>query len=129
MSTGTGSTLDGELAGIVVRRWDAAAPTRVIVLVDGYGEYGARHEHVAERLAGDGAVVYAPDPGGHGGDIAGVVARARDEQPGLPLLVVPGLPLLVLGPSAGGIIAAQPDEVLDELAAFVDNLTREHEAV
>jgi alpha-beta hydrolase superfamily lysophospholipase len=85
------------------------------VIVHGYGEHGGRYEHVAQRFAADGAVVYAPDHRGHGrsdgeralvtdieqlvDDVAAVIAHARSEHADLPVVV--------LGHSMGGIIAAR----------------------
>jgi alpha-beta hydrolase superfamily lysophospholipase len=102
--------------GLVVHRWEPSEPARrIVLLLHGYGEHAGRYEHVAARLAADGAVVYAPDHRGHGrsegepalvedmedlvNDAASVLARARAEHPGLPATV--------LGHSMGGIIATR----------------------
>ena len=37
-----------------------------MLIVHGYAEYAARYGHLAERLSGDGAVVYGQDHVGHG---------------------------------------------------------------
>ncbi len=90
----------------------------------GYAEHGGRYGHVAAALTERGAVVYADDHLGHGrsdgeralitdfghviedlGTLAGI---ARNEHPGLPLILV--------GHSMGGLLAARfaqrwPDEV------------------
>jgi alpha-beta hydrolase superfamily lysophospholipase len=108
-------TIDGERGKIVVRRWDAAEPKRIVVLAHGLGEHSGRYEHVAQRLVTDGAVVYAPDHHGHGrsdgerglvddvesmsSDVGRVLALARSEHPGLPIAL--------LGHSLGGVIVTR----------------------
>ncbi len=108
-------TIDGSRGKLFVRRWDAGEPTRIVLLVHGFGEHGGRYQHVAERLVADGAVVYAPDHFGHGrsegekgvvddvellADDAGrVLELARDEHPGLPWAM--------LGHSLGGVVATR----------------------
>jgi alpha-beta hydrolase superfamily lysophospholipase len=115
MSKATDITIDGARGKVFVQRWDADGAKRIVVLVHGIGEHSGRYEHVASRLAADGAVVYAPDHHGHGrsegerglvdnielmvDDLARVVALARAERPGLPVAM--------LGHSLGGIIATR----------------------
>ena len=111
----THSSLDGTRGKIFIRRWDTTDPKRIVVLVHGIGEHSGRYEHVAERLAADGAIVYAPDHHGHGrsegerglvddveaivDDVTRVVERAKSEHPGLPVAI--------LGHSLGGLIATR----------------------
>jgi alpha-beta hydrolase superfamily lysophospholipase len=115
LSKSTDITLDGKRGTILVRRWGTSDPQRVVVLVHGLGEHSGRYEHVATRLAADGAIVYAPDHHGHGrsdgerglvddleamvDDVATVVEKARAEHPGLPVAL--------LGHSLGGVIATR----------------------
>ena len=96
-------------------RWQEGDPRWVAVLVHGYGEHVGRYEHVARRLVADGAAVYGHDHVGHGrsdgervlvadfepvvDDVRLLVGRAREEHPGLPLVLV--------GHSMGGMIAAR----------------------
>lgn len=91
------------------------APTWVAVLVHGYGEHIGRYQWVADRLTHDGAVVYGHDHVGHGrsvgervivedfellvDDLDLLVRRAHEEHPDLPLVLV--------GHSMGGLIAAR----------------------
>jgi alpha-beta hydrolase superfamily lysophospholipase len=115
MSRAQDISINGARGNIFVRRWDATDPQRIVVLAHGYGEHGGRYEHVAQRLAADGAVVYAPDHHGHGrsdgepglvsdievlvDDLATVLALARAEHPGVPSAL--------LGHSLGGIIVTR----------------------
>lgn len=88
-------------------------PKAVVVLAHGLHEHSGRYEHVAERLNRSGYAVYTVDHEGHGrsggtkgnvGSMAGVlddfdhVRRTAQEQH-------PGLPVVVLGHSMGGLIA------------------------
>jgi alpha-beta hydrolase superfamily lysophospholipase len=121
-----------EIAGargrVAIRRWAAEDPRFVVLLAHGYGEHAGRYAHVAERLVEAGAVVYAPDHLGHGRsegeraliedvediltDLAGVEQRARNENSGLPLVVI--------GHSMGGVIATRYVQTRrPELAALV----------
>jgi alpha-beta hydrolase superfamily lysophospholipase len=115
MSKSIDIAIGGTRGTLLVRRWDTPHPKRIVVLVHGIGEHSGRYEHVATRLAADGAVVYAPDHHGHGrsdgerglvddiggivDDLARVVEKARSEHPGLPVAM--------LGHSLGGIIATR----------------------
>lgn len=90
-------------------------PSWLAVLVHGYGEHIGRYEHVAEYLCAQGAAVYGLDHRGHGRsegervlieDFAGVVedvhrlvTQARSAYTRLPLVMV--------GHSMGGLIAAR----------------------
>lgn len=98
-------------------------PRGVVVLAHGYGEHARRYDHVAEAFGQAGLAMYALDHRGHGraggkrvrvrhmkefvADYRTLVATARKENPGIPLIV--------LGHSMGGGIAfaygvAHPDE-------------------
>jgi alpha-beta hydrolase superfamily lysophospholipase len=121
-----------ELAGtegtVRVRVWPRAAPERVVLLSHGYGEHIGRYEHVAPVLVERGAVVYGPDHVGHGesdgervliadfehvvDDLHAVAERASEEHPGLPVVLI--------GHSMGGLIAARyAQRHGDELAGLV----------
>lgn len=108
--------------------WENPAPRQVVVLAHGIGEHARRYDHVADALVDAGAVVYAPDHDGHGvssGEralvddvevmVTDLVAVGRDA-----VAAHPGLPVVLLGHSMGGLIAvrtAQRGELpLDVLA-------------
>ena len=107
------STPDGETLSL--RRLPAAGRSRgVVVLVHGLAEHAGRYKALAERLRGWGFAVWAHDHHGHGessgargglpselrlvDDLARVIDDARRENPGLPLVL--------LGHSLGGLVAA-----------------------
>src|SRR5271167_4828007 len=104
------ASADGtQLAGY---RWAAdqdQSAAGVVVLVHGMGEHLRRYDHVADALASQGFVVYGHDHRGHGASLAAtdepgqlgpngwsalvddlnlVIARAKSDQPGLPVLLV-----------------------------------------
>ncbi len=119
---------DGARERVTVREWTSGAPSWIAVLVHGYAEHAARYDAVADVLVTVGATVSAPDHIGHGRtggtrglvpdfeevvrDVRAVCDRARGQHPGLPLVV--------LGHSMGGGIAARcAQEFGHELAALV----------
>ena len=95
---------------IVGYRWDPAWILRgAVQLTHGMGEHVQRYDALARALTGRGLVVYGQDHRGHGatarhadelgqlgpdgwsqlvGDIDLLVSRIRDEQPGLPLVLL-----------------------------------------
>ncbi len=113
--TPTESTFAGVRGKIQSYAWSAAEPRYVVVLAHGYGEHARRYDHVAEALVGDGAAVVALDHHGHGRsegervsvgdtedftlDLDALVEQARAEHPGLPLVLI--------GHSMGGLIATR----------------------
>ncbi|KOX07591.1 alpha/beta hydrolase [Streptomyces sp. NRRL B-3648] len=108
-------TLDGTHGPLAVHEWPHPAPRRLVLLVHGYGEHAGRYAGPAAVLTGHGAAVYAPDHAGHGRsagervlvedfedlvtDVHAVADLARAAHPGLPLVLV--------GHSMGGLIAAR----------------------
>jgi alpha-beta hydrolase superfamily lysophospholipase len=112
----TDFALAGHAGSLHARRWSPAGDaTYVALLCHGYGEHLGRYEHVAARLTADGATVYAVDHVGHGEsagervlitDFEKVVEdfhllheRASEDHPGLPVVLI--------GHSMGGMIAAR----------------------
>ena len=95
---------------IVSYRWDPASqPRGAVQLTHGMGEHVLRYSALAGALAKGGLVVYGQDHRGHGAtarsadelgqlgpdgwtrlveDIDLLVSRVRDEQPGLPLVLL-----------------------------------------
>lgn len=119
-STATLSTFtasDGD--NLAIHDWPVSEgqPLRgVVVLVHGLGEHAGRYEHVARRLNDWGFAVRGYDQFGHGesggprgglpspsrlvDDLAEMVQSARTRTPD-------GVPLILLGHSMGGLVAAQ----------------------
>lgn len=88
-------------------------PRAVVVLVHGVSEHSGRYHHVAARLVADGHAVHALDHRGHGrsegpralidrmdhavADVDELVEAAADTHPGVPVVM--------LGHSMGGLVA------------------------
>jgi alpha-beta hydrolase superfamily lysophospholipase len=121
-------TFAGVTDVITYRVWPNDEARHLVILVHGYGEHLGRYEHVADFLVARGAVVAAPDHVGHGRsggervliedyepvveDLHTMVLRVRAEHLGLPLVMV--------GHSMGGMIAARyAQRHRDELTALV----------
>lgn len=118
-------SFDGSEGRVFYRCWEPeGVPLRIVQIVHGYAEHGGRYGHVAAALTGRGAVVYAADHLGHGrsegeralitdfdhvvADLHALAAIARSDHPGLPLVLV--------GHSMGGLLSARfaqqwPEEV------------------
>ena len=105
--TGDGLTL-------FVRSWRPEGPARaVVVIVHGFNSHSGEYAWVASQLVTAGLAVYAPDLRGRGksdgerffvnsfgdwvNDVAKVVSLATSREPGLPMFL--------LGHSAGGVVA------------------------
>jgi alpha-beta hydrolase superfamily lysophospholipase len=114
LSTFTAS--DGD--NLAVQEWGVPDDVRlrgVIVVVHGLGEHAGRYEKLAQRLVGWGFAVRGYDQYGHGesggvrgalpietrliDDLADVIEATRTRME-------PGLPLIVLGHSLGGLVAS-----------------------
>jgi alpha-beta hydrolase superfamily lysophospholipase len=127
LSTYTAS--DGE--NIAVQDWPLAEGTRaraLVLVVHGLGEHAHRYDHVAQRLNAWGYAVRGYDHYGHGdpGGVRGGLPSANRLVDDLADLVDStrrgvgaGLPLVVLGHSLGGLVAAlfaaQRPQALDAL--------------
>lgn len=105
---------------LAIRRWSVDAPRGQVVIVHGLGEHSGRYGPVAARLLSGGWQVGAYDLRGHGrsGGPRGGVRRADDHlrdlstvldhlHPAPPGGAGPAGPLVLLGHSMGGQIAAQ----------------------
>ncbi len=138
-------TFDGAAGSIHYERWAGESPPNcIVVIVHGYAEYAARYGHLAERLVADGAVVYGQDHMGHGhsdgeralitdfgdvvADLRTLVDRANADHPGLPLVMI--------GHSMGGLLTSrfaqgQPEDVaaIGLLGAVIGDWTWAREAL
>ena len=105
-------------------------PKKVIVVQHGFGEHSGRYQNLIAALEGEKASVYALDARGHGktpgkrghisdfnlyaSDLAVLVAKARAENKGVPIIL--------LGHSMGALIAtlaALKSEVATELSGLI----------
>ncbi len=135
MAQGQSSTMRDErmegVGGITLftRSWrPAGKPTGVVVIVHGFNSHSGHYTWVAEQFTARGLAVYALDLRGRGssdgerffvdrfseyvGDVGRLVAMAKAREPGLPVFL--------LGHSAGGVLSCV--YVLDhqaELAGFI----------
>jgi alpha-beta hydrolase superfamily lysophospholipase len=116
MAESTEWTYRGLHGDLTARTWAGSdEPTHVVVIAHGYGEHVGRYERVADALVRNDGVVYAVDHVGHGksegdrvlvpdfedvvSDLHELDETARREHPGLPVVL--------LGHSMGGLIAAR----------------------
>jgi alpha-beta hydrolase superfamily lysophospholipase len=109
-------TFDGSEGTVYYQRWLPDAPARrAVVIVHGYAEHGGRYAHVAEALADDDTATYAADHLGHGrsdGERALIVdfELVVDDLERLVERVaadLPGLPVVMVGHSMGGLLTAR----------------------
>jgi len=106
-----------------LQRWPAAAapPRGLVLIVHGLGEHIGRYAPVAEFLNVRGWAVAGYDQRGHGrsGGARGAMPEAFSLAADLAQVIdaarLPGLPLVLLGHSMGGLLAAR--FVAEELAA------------
>lgn len=112
---------------LFARAWATGGvePSWLAVLVHGYGEHSGRYEHVAQHLCANGAAVYSLDHRGHGRssgeraliddfadttqDVHRVITQARTAYSSLPLILI--------GHSMGGMIAARYAQLHPEQVA------------
>jgi acylglycerol lipase len=121
-------TLIGTRGALSAREWPHPAPRYLVLVVHGYGEHTGRYEQLADVLTGHGAAVFGPDHLGHGRsagervlieDFEDVVTDTHTVAD-LARAAQPGLPLVVLGHSMGGLIAARyAQRHATQLAALV----------
>jgi acylglycerol lipase len=105
------------------RSIEPADPKGLVLILHGYGEHSGRYEHVMDAFAARDYAVYVPDHRGHGhsqrvfGDIEGR-DKLREDIRILTQNIKqahPGLPVVVLGHSVGGMLA------LYQLIAYQDD--------
>lgn len=107
-------TADGQT--LALREWRAtpAAPLALVHITHGLGEHAGRYAHVARRLNAMGFAVRAHDHFGHGmsSGARGGLPHEKRLLDDLALLIddaraaYPGLPVVLLGHSMGGLVAA-----------------------
>jgi alpha-beta hydrolase superfamily lysophospholipase len=120
--------LEGSRGSIAVREWPHPRPRYLALVIHGYGEHAGRYAEVAHALVAHGAAVFGPDHLGHGrsagervviedfedvvADVHAVAALARAAHPGVPVVMI--------GHSMGGLIAARYTQLHgDTLTALV----------
>jgi alpha-beta hydrolase superfamily lysophospholipase len=89
-------------------------PKAIILLVHGYAEHAGRYQHFADHCAGKGYAVFAVDHWGHGQSdgIPGYIPAFSVFHDGVDQLFAcarqdfPGLPVMLVGHSMGGLISA-----------------------
>lgn len=108
-------TLTGTRGSVVAVEWPRERPRYVALLVHGYGEHIGRYEYVADVLTAHGAAVFGPDHMGHGKsagervlieDFEDVVTDVHTVEE-LARATYPGVPVVLIGHSMGGLIAAR----------------------
>ncbi|WP_329348467.1 lysophospholipase [Streptomyces sp. NBC_01261] len=121
-------TLTGTRGTITAHEWPHQRPRYIALVTHGYGEHMGRYAELAAVLRTHGAAVFGPDHQGHGTsagervliedfedvvtDLHGVADLARSTHPGVPLVLI--------GHSMGGLIASRfAQRHGDELAALV----------
>ncbi|MFE0514309.1 alpha/beta hydrolase [Streptomyces sp. NPDC058964] len=120
--------LTGTRGTITALEWPHPGPRYVALVVHGYGEHAGRYRELAQVLTRHGAAVYGPDHIGHGRsagervvieDFEDVVTDVHAVA-GLARAAHPGLPVVLIGHSMGGLIAARyAQRYGDGLAALV----------
>jgi alpha-beta hydrolase superfamily lysophospholipase len=109
-----GVFLSSDNVRIFYQSWQVAHPKGILVISHGLGEHSGRYQNLLETLSGKGISVYAPDHRGSGmsGGIRGHVDDFSKFYKDIKHLVDtvvrkenPGIPMLLLGHSLGGLIA------------------------
>jgi alpha-beta hydrolase superfamily lysophospholipase len=113
---------------LAVHEWAQGEPRFLALLVHGYGEHLGRYDYVAQRLAARGGRVFGPDHQGHGQsdgervlvtDYAAVVEDVHRVALAMTRRY-PGVPLVLVGHSMGGLIATRYAQLYgSSLAALV----------
>jgi lysophospholipase len=94
------------------RRWTAAHPRAALLLVHGIAEHSGRYEHVGDAFAADGIDTLSFDLRGHGesggkrGHVDSFDDFLDDVHDLLELRRALGVPVVLMGNSLGGLIAA-----------------------
>ncbi|WP_406119710.1 alpha/beta hydrolase [Streptomyces sp. NBC_00989] len=121
-------TLMGTRGAITAHEWPHEHPRYVALVAHGYGEHIGRYAELAAVLLTHGAAVFGPDHQGHGTSAGERVLIADFEDVVTDLHAVaelarathPGVPLVLIGHSMGGLIASRfAQRHGDGLAALV----------
>ncbi|WP_155059525.1 alpha/beta hydrolase [Streptomyces blattellae] len=120
--------LTGTCGPITAREWTGPGTRYLALVAHGYGEHIGRYEGVADVLTRHGAAVFGPDHTGHG-DSAGERVLIEDFEDVVTDLHrvadlargrYPDLPVVLIGHSMGGLVAARYAQRYGaELAALV----------
>ncbi|WP_327399726.1 lysophospholipase [Streptomyces sp. NBC_01288] len=120
--------LSGTRNPITAHEWPHEHPRYVALVAHGYGEHIGRYAELAAVLLTNGAAVFGPDHQGHGTSAGERVLIEDFEDVVTDLHAVadlarathPGVPLVLIGHSMGGLIASRfAQRYGDELAALV----------
>ncbi|PKW14068.1 alpha/beta hydrolase [Saccharopolyspora spinosa] len=124
----TDRVVSGRHCELAVREWSGTNPGWIALISHGYGEHSGRYQWVAEQLVGARALVYAPDHVGHGRSPGDRVYFEDAETVVADLETLrrevaaehPELPVVLIGHSMGGMLAARyAQEHQEHLAAVV----------
>ncbi len=116
MQTNQGTLTSSDGLGLFYQAWlPDDAPKAAIVAIHGAGDHGSRFAWLAERLAGSGYAIYAPDLRGHGrsqgqrgfirrwseydSDLRATIDHVRDQDGQAPLFL--------MGHSLGGLLVLE----------------------
>ncbi|MFI6546641.1 lysophospholipase [Streptomyces prunicolor] len=120
--------LSGTRNPITAHEWPHEHPRYIALVAHGYGEHMGRYAELATVLVAHGAAVLGPDHQGHGTSAGERVLIENFEDVVTDLHAVadlaratyPGIPLVLIGHSMGGLIASRfAQRHGDELAALV----------
>jgi alpha-beta hydrolase superfamily lysophospholipase len=124
----TAEVIQGSHGDYQFHVWENPDARYSALIAHGLGEHSLRYDHLARALTAAGAAVYAPDHYGHGHS-AGERALVEDVEAYVDDLQLvaqharaahPGLPLVLIGHSLGGLIATRfAQRHGSELAALV----------
>ncbi|WP_073084904.1 alpha/beta hydrolase [Chitinophaga jiangningensis] len=112
MQTATFTAADG--LNVYYRNWKAANPTAVVILAHGFNSHSGYFQWTAEQLVNEQFEVYGIDWPGRGNSdgeryyIADYTAFVKDldQLVEMAKAAYPGLPVFLLGHSAGGVLSA-----------------------
>jgi len=107
--------LSGTRNPITAHEWPHEHPRYIALVAHGYGEHMGRYTELATVLVAHGAVVFGPDHQGHGTSAGERVLIEDFEDVVTDLHAVadlaratyPGVPLVLIGHSMGGLIASR----------------------